>query len=688
MGPVGTTLSRTLGRARSLVTTAFSVSAFLFVSSVFLARALETAEGGSLSLAVLWVSSVAPVLPALAALLGMEVWSDERMSGRIDAMLTVSVRECDYVIGKFLGVLFLVAAAVGISLLASVFALRWVAPEAATLSGFGSYLLAFAALILQGALWSAVAVMMSAFFRHAATAAAASFLVLVALPRGLWAGLSAWSAAGRTAFGEMPLDAHVVDIASGLVPVGTVATYVVLTVLVLLVATCGVDLCRLVGRKALGARCQTVLSAVLALVLGGLAATALVRVNPVLELSVGIAALELSPRACKSLAETSGTVTITSFLSRSDPSARSVGRLLRALKRQSESVGGARIDLRFVDPRWDVGAAERLVRRGATEQSVVFEKGRRTVSISVSEGIDERICVSTVRRVCTPPHRRTVLWTVGHGEARFDDYGSFGLSDVARDLFREGFSNAEIDLSSGQAIPADCALILVAGAKDDFSRAETDRLNAYLHEGGRLLVLLSSAKSGGVVSLLPSWGLRPADRLIENIRSLSGTDVIVSEFSDHPVSAPIQGARIVLERPSSFSPSAVADSGSGVDRIGYSPLASVGEVDVAAAIERGGGVGADLALRPTRIVAVGDAGYVANGQLSFRANANRDFFLNSVFWLSGSEVSGSGEPESAVFRTGMDRAGRLRETLLSAVVVPLAVLLSFLVAARKRRRRL
>ena len=36
-------------------------------------------------------------------------------------------------------------------------------------------------------------------------------------------------------------------------------------------------------------------------------------------------------------------------------------------------------------------------------------------------------------------------------------------------------------------------------------------------------------------------------------RTLSGTDVIVSDFSDHPVVRPLAGSQIVLEKPVAFT---------------------------------------------------------------------------------------------------------------------------------------
>ena len=88
-----------------------------------------------------------------------------------------------------------------------------------------------------------------------------------------------------------------------------------------------------------------------------------------------------------------------------------------------------------------------------------------------------------------------------------------------------------------------------------------------------------------------------------------------------------------------------------------------------------------------RLVAIGDAGFVVNGQLAVRACANRDFFLNCVAYLSGSEAHGSGEEGSDTLVTGLDRAGRLRLTLWSVLVLPGAVSLLTLVVVIRRRRR-
>ena len=638
-------------------------------------------------MSAVWALSVSPVLPALAAFLAMDAWSDERHSGRIDMLLTVAVRERDYVIGKFLGVWAITMVAVVLFALSSVVCLWCFAPSAFAGSGLVGFLPALLALAVQSALWCAASVALSAMCRHAAAAAFASVVLTIALPRGIWAGLMAWSSEGRPAFGEMPLDAFVVDVASGLVPVGTCVAYLVLAASLIFVAAKVVASLRLVGRGAMSLRASTWFAVLLALVFAVLAVRLALRFDTTVDLSSGGAPSAFSPRTRSILSESSGDIVATCFLPRSDARFREAARMLRSLKRASEENGGARFSIRFVDPRWDLGIAERLVRRGVAVESLVFEKGRRIVVLPFADGIGERVCAATVRRLTSRPPRRSIYWTIGHGESGFDAYDAFGMSDIARDLSREGYVHAPIDLASVRQIPGDCALILVAGARDDLSRAELGMLDSYLRGGGRLLVLTSAARDGGLSSLLSAWGIRPvAPQPVVGAKTLSGTDVIVSGFADHAISAALKGSRVVMERPVSFVPSAAAAvSADGADRIEFSPIARVGATALAAAVERGAGAGSDLAIRPTRIVAVGDAGFVLNGQLEARANANRDFFLNCVAYLAGTDAPGSGGVEAGVLHAGMDRTARIRHALVSSVALP-GVIFLLLVAATMHRR--
>jgi hypothetical protein len=137
-----------------------------------------------------------------------------------------------------------------------------------------------------------------------------------------------------------------------------------------------------------------------------------------------------------------------------------------------------------------------------------------------------------------------------------------------------------------------------------------------------------------------------------------------------------------------FSPSGAPTAAStGADSIVFDPLVRIPAGCVAAAIERGGVVGDDLALRPTRIVVVGDPLFIRNGQLQARGNANREFIQNCVSYLSGSSAPLTDGRVAGSLVLGFDRDGRVRFTLASAMVFPGAVFLSLVSLALVGRRK-
>ena len=686
MSPVAVTFRRTVGRLRSQFPTALAAGLFMAAVAALFSLRLEAAEGTSASVVALWALSASALLPVVAAFLAMDVWSDERRTGRTDLLLSVAVRERDFVVGKFVGVWFALLLVVALSLASCGLALAAFAPAALAGADWSEVIAAFAALAAQGALWCAAASAVSAAFANSAASFCTSIILFAALPRGVWQALLSFSAAGRTVFGDFPFDAHVADMVSGSVTLGTAVAYVVFTVLALFVASKSVSSLRLVGRGSRMLRASTALALALAAFFA-VAVTALAaRLDVSFEFASGGGG-DFSPRLRRTISETSGSVSATAFLSRRDPRFREVARRLRALRRAADSLGGLRLEVRYVDPRWDIGSAGRLARLGAREGSIVFEKGRRTAVLDLADGAGWNDLAPALRSLVSPPQHRDVCWAVGHGEARFDDYGSWGLSDIARDIAREGYRNVAVDLAAESPIPADCALLVVAGAKDEFSRAELGRIEAFLRDGGRLLVMLGRPGTGGVAPLLPAWGMRPVVKPLKDQKTISGTDVIVSDFADHPVSSALAGSRIVLDRPLSFELSAAAESGAGADRIEFLPLARAGGAAVVAAAERGAGAGSDLAIRPARIVAVGDAAFVSNVALAARASANRDFFLNAVAYLSGTDFTGASSADPAVLSTGLDRASRLKLTLASAALAPLLVFLVLSAVVFRRRVR-
>ena len=95
----------------------------------------------------------------------------------------------------------------------------------------------------------------------------------------------------------------------------------------------------------------------------------------------------------------------------------------------------------------------------------------------------------------------------------------------------------------------------------------------------------------------------------------------------------------------------------------------------------------DLAIRPARMVVLGDPSFFRNASLSSRANANRDFFLNSVAWLAGLDVSGATGIAGNVMSARMDRSLRIRFAAFSIAGLPMVAGFVWLFVNLLRRRR-
>lgn len=197
--------ARTFGRLAPSATTAVASAGFLALAGGFFARALYVGEGGSTPLAALWAVSAVPFLPILAALLTMRLIADERACGRLDLLLTAPIRERDVVLGKLFGALAILVLNIALYLLVPIVVLPFCAPALSDALSLGAFVPAALALLLQGLLWCATGLLASACFRHAAAAAFASLLLMIALPYALFAGATACAPVLRAHQGFHPL---------------------------------------------------------------------------------------------------------------------------------------------------------------------------------------------------------------------------------------------------------------------------------------------------------------------------------------------------------------------------------------------------------------------------------------------------------------------------------------------------
>lgn len=697
MSAISQTFSRSVSSLLRLNSVKFCLCAFLSVVAFAFAYELKSPAQGISSIQEFWALSVGRALPILVAVLGMDLWSGEYRTGRIELLLSSAVREKDLVVGKFLSVFVLSSLFMMISAISSGVILNfWAGVGSLKITGF-SFFGAIVMLLVQCLLWSSVVSAASALCHHGASAAVIAVLVSFGIPRGAWAAAIAFMPTLRDSSGLMVFDAQVIDAASGMFSLATVGAYVVFTVFFLLVAVVAVGHQRLRSRGARTIRKSSYLAVFFALIVALLSVTLAFRIDVPLDVD-SCGEKRISRRTLDALKDVSGEFAISAYVTRSDQGLfRDVSHYLRTLKTVAYSSLGVSLRINYVDPQWDSSAVKRLNSAGVKDIAsphLVFEEGRRKVALKITGFIDDRAVASAIMRLSKHIAKRKIYWTIGHDEYWVDgstpeeveiQYGPYGLSDIARDLNNEGYQNQSLDIIKAEKIPEDCALIIIAGAKTVFSRSEFSKIDSYLKKGGRVLVLTDSYRLGGISTYLPQIGLRVSSDPVKSEHSTDGADVIVSQFSDHRITEPLSGTRVLMTRPVVFSPSSAV--GIGADRVDFFALASVSNQAVSAIVERGAGAGEDLSYRPSRVAVFGDSSFILNGALKSRANSNRDMFLNTVGYLVGVDmIAGTAVIGENVFQ-GMSLSQHKKFIVLTSLAVPLSVWIILWALALSRRRR-
>lgn len=401
------------------------------------------------------------------------------------------------------------------------------------------------------------------------------------------------------------------------------------------------------------------------------------------------------------------------------------------LLREYEFTAGPRLHIERVDPDRNLAQAEALARRYHVDQVnvVVFDCDGRMKVVTVDDlaqydysalpyggrpvkqaFLGEQAFSSAILSVTQA--RQPVLYALtGHGERSIEDFDPRrGFSRIAQQIRQDNIELRTLALGETGSIPDDADALLLANPQKPLAPAERNMLRDYLDQKGRLLLLLDALTDHGLTPLLVSWGVRVADDVVvDATRTLSGRELFVHEFGDHPITARLENTAVVFLLPRSVEPidetvdgadvadrprvtglAACSESGWADTTPEESPLRfdpardTPGPVFVAVAVEKAPPPEAGVTIPPTRMVVIGDADFVANGGL---AGANADFFLSALNWLLEREQLLSISPKPAALnRLVLDRRQLRMVFWLAVVVLPLAVAtIGSLVWIRRRR---
>jgi hypothetical protein len=335
-------------------------------------------------------------------------------------------------------------------------------------------------------------------------------------------------------------------------------------------------------------------------------------------------------------------VTLRQFGRAADPR---VEQLLRGFAREVPLIA-----VEFVDVERERALATKYgVIKLGTVAVVAGEKFRKV------EDPNEQSIVTAILEA-TSDEDRVVCFVTGHGERGLADESAGGIGRLNATLQASNYRTERITLLEAD-VPAECAAVVMAGPRHEYSTAELERLTAYSRHGGRLAVLVDPDPLPSLHGWLTPLGIEPLPGAIVDVSGAGrtvgggprtplavayGTHDITRRFEIatmfdevRPLGAieqPASGGRpVVLAQtsPRSFATSATDEGEPTFD-------AARGDTQGPFVLAVATTIG--VAARPKeqfRLVVFGDSDFISNGYLG--RQGNRDFFLRALAWLLGEE---------------------------------------------------
>jgi ABC-type uncharacterized transport system involved in gliding motility auxiliary subunit len=289
--------------------------------------------------------------------------------------------------------------------------------------------------------------------------------------------------------------------------------------------------------------------------------------------------------------------------------------------------------------------------------------------------LEEEALTNAILKV-TRDTKKIVYFVTGHGEAAITDTERPGYSVAKRGLEEQNYVVQDLLLVRQEQVPADAAVVVLAGPRKGLLEPEVHALTAYLEHGGHLLVMLDPEMAPELQPFLQQYGLALADDVVIETNPLGrlfGGDYLtpaVTAYEQHPITKDFGGIMTIFPVVRSVSVRKELPTGVSAQVLASTSPQSWAEIDLKALQEgratfdegsdRKGPIsiaavvtipskkpaGDTPAAKPTedqpgtrprsaRLVVFGDSEFANNS--FFTLQGNGDLFLNTISWLAEEE---------------------------------------------------
>ena len=273
----------------------------------------------------------------------------------------------------------------------------------------------------------------------------------------------------------------------------------------------------------------------------------------------------------------------------------------------------------------------------------------------------------------------------GHGEPSLTDNGDFGYLKFGAVLQQNSIVVTNLELTGTGDIPMDCNLLIIAAPAAEFKETELQKIDQYLAQGGRLLLLFNYASlkhSTGLEPILQRWGINVIADIVQDPKNtITGQDINVRSFGPHPVVNSLAdfSLQMVLPRPVEKInlPNPPANAPEVTELALTGPNATLAgdhsdpprSYSLIAAAEQKPAPGVANLRGNTRLIVAGDSIFLGNYYIE--GGANRDFVNSAANWLLDRSqlIAGIGPRPITEFRLLMtqQQQQQLRWLLLGAL---------------------
>jgi len=386
------------------------------------------------------------------------------------------------------------------------------------------------------------------------------------------------------------------------------------------------------------------------------------------------------------------------------------------LLKQYTQASGGKFTYRMEDPDRSPGLAKRYGIE--TYGTLVMQSGEKSEKVPDAE--EERLTNALVK--VTRPGNPVIYVVKGHGERDISSAERTGLSQAKEQMEKANYTVKELELARTGTVPADAAVVIVPGPKNDLLPPEILALDEYLAKGGRVLFMADPLQAEGVAKYLVKYGVTLGNDLVVEPSPIGqlfgvGPEVpLVTRYEPHAITKDMGNVMSGFPLTRSVTPAPNPPRGLRATALARTSRDSWGETDLeglrrgqparkdptdtqgpvsvltAVTIEPAPGAKTDpkaegeAGKKPEgRLVVLGTSTFASNQALSFQGN--RDLFLNILAWLAGQEGEIAIRPKDARQNPIALTASESRSVLLlSIVVLPVAVMVAGIWRVVRRRR--